>query len=195
MNAEKFGYMGVPEGHTQVNGWMVMNRFDNFHTDLNGDGKKEIISAINGSWNRISVYSDEGKPLLNSQIGPGFTDPRSNIRMMDVGDLTGDANPEVILGLSSGYLDVLNGQLNIVWANLLPSPPVVVKLVKGKYSKWVCVGSEDGTILAIDANGKIIKQGKVNGRPADLQVVRSAKGEVAVMATETGEVNGFRIDK
>lgn len=195
MNAEKFGYMGVPEGHTQVNGWMVMNRFDNFHTDLDGDGKKEIISAINGSWNRISVYSEDGKPLLNSQIGPGFIEPRANIRMMDIGDLTGDSKPEVMVGLSSGYVDVLSGQLNKVWAKLLPSPPVVVKLVKGKYSKWVCVGSEDGTVLAMDTNGKILKQGKMNGRPADLQVIQSAKGEVAVMTTETGEVNGFRIDK
>lgn len=194
MQVDRFGYMGVPEGHTQVNGWMVMNRFDNFYIDMDGDGKKEIVSAINGSWNRVSIYSGDGKPLYNTQFGPGAVDPRANIRMMDVGDLTGDGKPEILMGLSSGLVDVLDGQANKLWAKLLPSAPVVVKLVKGVDANWVCVGSEDGTISAMDASGNIISQGKVNGRPEDLQVIQTPKGQVAVITTDTGEVSGFRID-
>jgi hypothetical protein len=194
MEVDRFGYMGVPEGYTQVNGWMVMNRLDNFYVDMDGDGRQEIVSAINGAWNRVSIYSGDGKPLYNAQFGPGAVEPRANIRMMDVGDITGDGKPEILLGLSSGLVDVLDGQARKIWAKSLPSAPVVVKLVKGAVTSWLCVGSEDGTVSAMDANGNIIKQGKVNGRPADLQVIQTPKGQAAVITTDTGEVSGFRID-
>lgn len=194
MDAERFGYMGVPEGHTQVNGWMVMNRFDNFHTDINEDGKKEIISAINGAWNRITIYNEEGKPLNNCQFGPGIIDPRANLRMMDVRDLTGDSKQEIAIGLSSGFVDVLDHQLNEIWSKHFSSPPVLLKMVKGSKSKWVCVASEDGSVFALDSKGNILSKGKVNGCPEDLRVIQTPKGEMAVITTSTGEVSGFRTD-
>jgi hypothetical protein len=58
----------------------------------------------------------------------------------------------------------------------------------------LCIGSEDGAVIAMDACGNIIKEGKLNGRPVDLQVISTPKGEMAVMSTDTGEVSGFRID-
>ncbi|MBU0610847.1 MAG: hypothetical protein KKI08_23410, partial [Armatimonadetes bacterium] len=56
------GYDGVPAGHTHVGGWDCMNREDNFRVDLDGDGKPEIVSAINGTWNRVTIYSEQGAP-------------------------------------------------------------------------------------------------------------------------------------
>jgi len=194
LEVERFGYDGVPEGHTFVNGWMVMNRLDNFYADLDGDGKKEIVSAINGIWNRVTVYSETGKPMYNVQIGPGSTAPRSNIRMMDVGDISGGKEPEVILGLSSGHVNVLNGQLKTIWSRQLSSPPVVVKLMKGKGMNWLCTGSEDGTILAIDAVGNVLKRGNVKGRPVDVQLMQTPKGAMAVIISDSGDVFGFRLD-
>jgi len=187
------GYLQVPSGHTYVNGWSAMNRFDNFLVDLYGDGKREVVSAINGAWNRISIYSEDGNPLYNAQFGPGLSDmPRSTMRMMDVGNITGDEKPEIVVGIASGLVVVLDGQAKKLWAKALSSPPTVVKVIKGNGTNWLCVGSEDGTVTAIGGDGNIIKQGKMNGRPVDLQMMRTSKGQVAVITTDIGEINGFR---
>jgi hypothetical protein len=172
-----------------------MNRFDNFLVDLYDDGKREVVSAINGAWNRISIYSEDGKPLYNAQFGPGLSDmPRSTMRMMDVGNITGDKKPEIVVGVASGLMVVLDGQAKKLWAKALSSPPTIVKIIKGKGSSWLCVGSEDGTVTALDGSGNIIKQGKVNGRPEDLQVMQTPQGSMAVVTTDKGEVSGFKID-
>ena len=73
------GYYGVPAGHTLVGGWDSQNRTAIFHEDFNGDGNKEVVTAINGTWNRVTVYSEQGEPLYNAQFGPGVssTPPRN----------------------------------------------------------------------------------------------------------------------
>ena len=50
------GFYGVPSGHTYVGGWSSLNRYHLFYEDIDGDGVKEVISEINGSWNRVSVW-------------------------------------------------------------------------------------------------------------------------------------------
>ena len=188
------GYIGVPQGHTYVNGWDAMNRYDNFLVDLEGDGKKEVVSAINGTWNRVSIYSENGNPLYNAQFGPGIRGPRTNMRMMDIGDLDKDGKQEIIVGLSAGFVNALDGQAKKLWAKLLSSPPTVVKIVKEAGKTWICVGCEDGTVLAMDARGEILKQAKVTGKPVDLRIINIPGGQIAVMTTDTGELNGFRIE-
>lgn len=194
LNVTGQGYFKVPPGYTFVNGWTAMNRFDNFLVDLYGNGKREVVSAINGAWNRVTIYSEDGKPLYNAQFGPGSPEPRSTMRMMDVGNITGDEKLEIVVGVASGLVVVLDGQAKKLWAKALSSPPTVVKIIKGKGASWLCVGSEDGTISALSGSGDIIKQGKVNGRPEDLQVMQTPKGAMAVITTDKGEVNGFRIN-
>jgi hypothetical protein len=188
------GYNGVPEGHSYINGWDCMNRFDNFLVDIDSDKKREVVSAINGTWNRISIYSENGKPLYNAQIGPGMTSPRANIRMMDVGDLTNDGKSEIIFGLSTGLVNALDNHAEKLWATSLSSAPAVVKIIPGSgLSSWICVGCEDGTVMALDNAGKVIKQGKVNGKPVDLIVLKTNKGSLGVIITDIGEVSGFKI--
>ena len=183
---------GTPAGHSSIGGFMTMNRYDNFLVDFNGDGKKEVVSAINGSWNRITIYDQQGEPLYNQQIGPGVSTPRANLRMMDVGDIDQDGKPEIIAGLSSGFIVAFDGKLKKRWAKELSSPPVVIKIVKSSSGSWICAGCEDGTVLAMDEQGRIIRQGKIPGRPVDLQIVQNPGGALAVMTSDSGEVNGFK---
>ncbi len=68
-------FYDVPSGHTLVSGWDSQNREDNFYADLEGDGMREVISAINGSWNRVGVWRADGAPLFNAQFGPGASNP------------------------------------------------------------------------------------------------------------------------
>lgn len=189
------GYNAVPTGHSYVGGWDCMNRFDNFLIDLDGDNKREVVSAINGTWNRITIYSERGIPLYNAQFGPGLKEPRSNIHMMDVGDINGDGKQEIVTGLSSGFVNALDCHANLIWSVLFSSPPIVTKVVAGNYSPtWIFIGCKDGKVFALDKDGRKIMENKISGKPADLRILQTSKGPVAVATTENGEISGFRLN-
>jgi hypothetical protein len=183
------GYDAVPAGHTYVAGWDCMNREDNFLVDLDGDGKREVVSAINGTWNRITIYSEAGTPLYNAQFGPGVPTARANLRMMDVGDLNGDGRQEIVVGIAAGLVVALDHQAKRLWSRQLPSPPLVVRAV----GTAVVAGCEDGTVVMLNGRGEIIRLGRVSGKPVDLRVLQTAQGSVAVMSTEQGMVASFRL--
>jgi len=54
------GFYTVPEGHTYIGGWSAMNRHHLFFEDFDGDGEKEVMSEINGAWNRVTVWDIDG---------------------------------------------------------------------------------------------------------------------------------------
>jgi hypothetical protein len=187
------GYDEIPKGHTYVGGWDAINRYDNFLTDIDGDGKRELVTAFNGVWNRITVYTEKGDPLYNAQFGPGVKGPRTNIRMMDVGDLNGDGKQEIIAGTATGFITVLDNQARKIWAKAFSSPPTVVKLLKSKSHNWICVGCEDGTIFALDNQGNILHESHIAGKPSSISLMNGSNEMMAVIQTESGEISGFTI--
>jgi hypothetical protein len=188
------GFDGVPAGHTYVTGWDCMNREDNFVADLDGDGKPEVVSAINGSWNRVTVYRNDGTPLYNAQFGPGTNNPRDNLRQMDLADLNGDGKPEIVVGIAAGLVVVLDGQARRIWARRLPSPPTVLAAV-GSPKPQVLVGCQDGTVALLDGAGNLIGLSQVQGRPALLRVLTGPMGQLGMIVTDSGEVTGFALGR
>lgn len=187
------GFYGVPDGHTFIGGWDCQNREDNYVIDLDGDGKVEVVSAINGTWNRVTVWNAAGEPLYNAQFGPGNTAPRANLRGMDVADLNGDGRREIIVGTSGGLVVALDHQCRKVWSRALPSPPVVLRHVTASGKPWIIAGTEDGGVMLLNGEGQIVRQGRVDGRPALLQVLETPQGPLALLVTETGNAAGFQI--
>jgi len=191
------GFFGVPAGHAYVGGWSAQNRTAIFYEDLDGDGKREVIAAINGTWNRVTVYAADGTPLANAQFGAGASSaPRAWMRDMDVADLDGDGRKEIVVGIWEGLVVALNGQCRKVWSARLPSPPVSLRCVgpRGAKNLWVVAGCEDGTVAALDWTGTVIRLGKVTGRPTHVQILQSPAGPLAVLATDRGEIKGFKIE-
>ncbi|MEA1949916.1 MAG: VCBS repeat-containing protein, partial [Planctomycetota bacterium] len=190
------GYNGVPAGHSHVGGWTAQNRTGLFHEDLDGDGKREVATAINGTWNRVTVYSEEGKPLHNAQFGPGPSNaPRARMRDMHIADLDGDGRKEIVVGLSEGLVVALTGECRKVWSTRLPTPPVSLRCVDppGARLPWVVVGCDDGTVIALDELGEIVQVGNITGRPTHIEAFETRAGSLAVLATDKGEVKGFKI--
>ncbi len=180
---------GVPSGHTYVGGWACMSRKHIFYDDLDGDGKKEIASEINGTWNRITVWSDTGAPLYNAQFGPGSPIPTQNIRDLDMTDLDGDGKKELVTATSGGLVVALNARCEKVWAKRLPSPATVLKCVKNE----TFVGCEDGTVAVLNNQGELIRSDKIAGRPTNIETTTNATNEpLLVLVTDKGEVKAFK---
>jgi hypothetical protein len=177
-----------------VGGWDCQNREDNFYVDLDGDGVKEVVSAINGSWNRVTVWDSAGTPLYNAQFGPGDNAPRANLRAMDVADLDGNGQQEIVVATSAGLVVVLDHQCRKLWAQALPSPPTVLRVVKPATGlPWIVVGCEDGTVVFLDGQGEWLRRGRVSGRPVAIEALESPTGPLAVLVTGQGEVTGFSV--
>jgi len=190
------GYYGVPPGHSFVGGWSAQNRTALIHEDLDGDGKKEIATAINGTWNRVTVYREDGRPLANAQFGPGASSaPRAQMRDMDVVDLDGDGKKELVVGVAEGLVVALNHRCEKVWSARLSSPPCSLRCVRPPAAKHpsIMVGCEDGSVAELDFQGERLRAGKITGRPTHVQVLPDAAAPIAVFATDRGEVRGFRI--
>ncbi len=190
------GYSGVPSGHSYVGGWTAQNRTGLFHEDLDGDGKREVATAINGTWNRVTVYSEEGRPLHNAQFGPGARNtPRAQMRDMDVADLNDDGKKEIVVGSSGGLVVALSDECQKVWSTRLPSPPASLRCVvpSGSERPWIVIGCDDGAVAALDQQGTVIRLGKVTGRPRHIRSLKTPAGSLAVLATEKGEVKAFKI--
>jgi hypothetical protein len=190
------GYYAVPAGHTFVGGWTAQNRTALVYEDLDGDGQQEVATAINGTWNRVSVYSAQGQPLANAQFGPGSSsEPRAQLRDMDAADVNDDGKQELVVATADGLVVVLDHQCRRLQSHRLPSAPVSLRCVAATapHAQWIVVGCDDGTVAVLDSAGQVSALGKVTGRPVHLQVLTTPAGHVLVFATDQGEIQGLRV--
>ncbi|MBU0611641.1 MAG: hypothetical protein KKI08_27430, partial [Armatimonadetes bacterium] len=186
-----YSFHGVPGGHTYVGGWANMSRDHLFIADLDGDEKKEAISEINGIWNRITVWNEDGGALYNAQFGPGNPIPTRNMRDLEVMDLNGDGKQEVIAATSAGLLVVLDSHLQKVWSVRLPVAATVLKAVTVKGAPAIIVGLQNGDVLQLDAQGKTILRGHVDGTPNEIMGLTADGKPQVVITTSKGMVAGF----
>jgi hypothetical protein len=156
---------GVPPGHANIGGWACMSRKHIFYEDMAGEGEKVVVSEINGTWNRVTVWAEDGTPLHSANFGPGESIPAQNVTDLDVGDLNGDGKKEIVAALASGYVIALDYRCERVWAEKLAHPPAVLQCIDGE----IWVGCEDGTLLVLDGAGEVVRRGKMEGRPTRIE--------------------------
>ncbi|MBT3380636.1 MAG: hypothetical protein HN406_33865, partial [Lentisphaerae bacterium] len=188
-------FHGVPSGHTSVSGWACMSRGHIFYQDLDGDGTQEVVSEINGRWNRVTVWDEAGRPLHNAQFGPGATIPNKNMRDLDVADLDGDGKKEIVVGTSAGLVVALDHTCERLWSRRLASSPLVLGCYRpaGATEPWVVVGCHDGTVLALDGAGKTVREASVTGSPTGIDSIETPAGMMVLIASSKGEVRGLRL--
>ncbi|MBN1419965.1 MAG: VCBS repeat-containing protein, partial [Planctomycetes bacterium] len=192
------GFHTVPPGSTYMPGWSSMNRRHLLYEDLDGDGAKEVVSEINGTWNRVTVWSADGRALHDASFGPGERIPAVNMRDLAIADLDGDGRKEILAATSRGMIVALDAECRKVWARRLESPPVVMEAVRANAAgaPWIVIGCEDGTVLALDGRGERIRVGRVTGRPAGIEILPAGTGHpdpLVLLATERGEIRGFAV--
>ena len=70
--------------------------------DVDGDGRKEVVSEVNGTWNRISVWAEDGSPRLMSTWGGGAASGAQRDRPGPRGPERG-WQEEILAGTSGGW--------------------------------------------------------------------------------------------
>ncbi len=187
LNPNERGFAGVPSGHTYVGAWCAQNRGHLLSVDLEGDGKQEIVSEVNGTWNRVTVWSATGEPLASANFGPGPSAPARTVRAVVVSDLNGDGKQEIAVGLADGLVLVLDSRCRRLWAKRLPSAPETMVALSGPAR--LLVASENGGVTVLNGNGETVATGALTGRP--VWSGKLADGTVLV-AGDRGELKAFR---
>ncbi|MHC4281692.1 MAG: hypothetical protein ACYSWZ_01765 [Planctomycetota bacterium] len=190
------GFHTVPSVATYVPGWSSMNRHHLFYENLDGDGEKEVISEINGTWNRVTVWQANGKALYDASFGPGERIPAKNLCDVDIADLNGNGKKEIVVATSSGLVVALDHQCRKLWARRLESAPEVLRCVVPPIPQtpWIAIGCDDGAINVLDGTGQLVRLGKVSGRPTCIGVLSIPSAHpVVLFATDSGEVKAFTI--
>lgn len=182
------GFHGVPAGHDYVGGWSAQNRRHLLYADLDGDGAKEVVSEMNGTWNRVTVYDANGNAKANVNFGAGPGPGVWTVRDLDLLDLDGDGKSEILTALSDGLVLAYDHQCALRWSKRLPSPAAALVALKPGAPRLL-VGCDDGQVATLDASGEPTQLGRIAGRPEKLLLLDD--GTVALGST-TGELKVVR---
>ncbi len=184
------GFYQIPEGHSAPGGWGGYYREHMFYTDFNGDGVKEVMSDMTGKWSRVSIWDVDSKALFNVNMGADVT-----INDIDVTDLESDGAMEIVVAQSSGLVVALDGQCRKRWVRRLRSPPrrLIPAVAVGETKPWIVIGCEDETVVVLNAEGEIIRQGRIKGKPEQVISLESGGMTLAVMGADGGELKVFRV--
>ena len=184
LDPKRRSFNGVPAGHANIGGWACMSRKHIFYEDMAGEGEKVVVSEINGTWNRVTVWAEDGTPLHSVNFGPGGSIPAQNVTDLDVDDLDRDGKKEIVAALASGYVIAFDHRCEKIWAKRLASPPAVLQCIEGE----IWIGCRDGGLVVLDGGGEVVKRGDVRGRPIRIEHL----GDGVLLGTEEGEVKWLR---
>ena len=191
LNPSPRGFYSVPPGHTHMPGWSSMNRHHVFFEDFDGDGQKEVMSEINGAWNRVTVWDANGAAKYDVSFGAGRRIPARNMRDIDIADLDGDGLNEIVVATSGRMIVALKGTCEKIWAKRIPVAPTVMNctIPDGKSTPWIVIGCEDGSIRVLEREGALTRSAHVTGAPKRIQCFTDASGNaLAAFGTDAGEV-------
>ncbi len=172
----KLGYNVPPPGVEHFNLWACLNRTGIIVADLNGDGKEEIVSGINGFWNRIIIWNNDGVPQREVSFGPGYAirvPPygkwRLERRMLaDVKLMRTTAGPRFAAGLEDGVI-LLDRELKKLWRRV---PPAAVWCL-AVFGERLAAGCADGSVILYDQEGNMTGRGKLPAGVVQLEFVSS----------------------
>ena len=150
-----------PPGCLNSPSWAGINRTGISAVDLDNDGQLKVVSGLNGVWNRIIVWTADGKPVHEVSFGPGdslkvpaYGKERMEKRFLC--DVLVILTPQGsrIVGATSEALILFDGKLSKIWSRPLPSPPVVTAvwsdgIVTGLLNGQLCFYRLDGQLTHV----------------------------------------------
>ena len=156
---KSIGFNRPPPDALHFPSWGGINRTGIETADLDGDGSLEVISGLNGVWNRIIVWDTNGKPLREVSFGPGYSlekmaygEQRLEKRFLSDVKILNENNSNKIAASTPDGVIMFDHQLKKIWCRKLPAPPLVMATGQA----GIAVGCEDGFLGLIDFSGKTV---------------------------------------
>ena len=153
-----------------------------------GTGRK-VVSAINGTWNRVTVWNAAGEPLRTPSLGRELDAARQSARHGRGG--SGRRWPARDHRGHIGGASWSPGSPVAVRSGraLCPARRKVLRHVSASGKPWIIAGTEDGTMILLNGEGD--RCGPLLGVRAMLQVVQTAQGPPGAAGDRDGQRGGF----
>ncbi|MEW5979760.1 MAG: VCBS repeat-containing protein [Acidobacteriota bacterium] len=196
LRPEPEGFHDLPPGHRVLWAWMQNRPVYLNTTDIDGDGNLEVVAAIDGVYNRISVWDMNGAPLSSVTFPPGEGPLYRNLPGVEVSDLDGDGRSEIVVATAGRMLVALNHHCALLWSQPLPATPSVLRVVPAlsDVPAAIVVGDENGSVVVFDSRGRLVRQAVVKGRPTHTALVPMGEAaSVLVIGTDSGQLAAFSL--
>lgn len=213
------GYVYPPPEQDFVKS-MYCNRSHIFYEDFNGDGVKDVMSEINGVWNRITVWNTtekhtdsggwwmgrlpdhdldpdvpRGKPMSGIVFGPGQLTPAKTVLAVDVGKLSGKAGADIVVSLVNGVVLAMTGTCEILWSKTSASPIDFLKTLttSPKTKSHIITCSRAGLITVYDNLGTVQKIFDTKNTPTAIDALHVGKNHIVIVSYKNGFLYFFQI--
>lgn len=192
-----YGFLGLPQGYTDIPGWATQNTQDLIVADLNGDGSPEVVVDTNGTWNFVRAYAADGRALWAVSFGPALPYYNRHMRGVVVDDLDGDGKKEVVAATEEGIVAAFGFDGSRRWSRRLPSAPWAMaatepaptpSLARGR-GRGIAAGCVNGSVYLLDALGRPTAAAALGAQVTALLpdasgrlMAATAAGDVALLA-------------
>ena len=189
--AVKWVYSGLPGGYTRIHGQGQGYRFP-ILTDLDGDGNKELILALCGSWNDLVVYDAKTQKAKWARVfgasgGPQWSNssymsenPDSLVSSVQAGNVNDDPNLEIAVGARSGWRWLFDAVGRVVWAHHTPEAVTGLAIAE----KHVYVGFSNGIVNKLDTAGEPVQTAKLAGAITQITAIPGC----LICASDSGQL-------
>ncbi len=181
-------YWTIEAGYTNMHAWMQRGLSSLVVTDIDNDGTDDVIYSLSGHWNELRVYNGAtGEPKWIKYFGPDKKETRNFVRGLAILPSNAAKGKMVVVGLANGWLHAFDEKGDLVWQKHFDKS---VTAIRGfPQSACVVVGCEDGAVLLLAADGKIIREGRVENAVKSIELL----GAGVVVAGENGTLSYYRV--
>lgn len=169
LGPDPFSYHDVPTGHIDISAWGKMFRNAYFYDDIDLDGKKEVIADTEGTWNRVTVWTNDARPLYNANFGPGpFIQLKRRgtiMRGLALASLDGSGKKAILTATADGWVVALNNRCQSIWAQRLGATPVTLKTVSVGGKIRIVIACQENLLCILDRHGNWVEKIQLSAKP------------------------------
>ncbi len=147
-------FTGIVREYTPMHAWLQRGIADLIVSDIDEDGREEVIYTLNGHWNELRVYDGTSQRLLRAHyFGPGKCQ-ETFMRGLEVADLNGDGKKEILTATKMGWICTFRADGLPLGQHRCESAVEHLRRFEDKDRALVVL--DNGTYFIIDSQGNVL---------------------------------------